>query len=1377
MMDRILPATIAIFWLCSFDPSFAATRLKFGRLAVEDGLSNNWVQAVHRDSHGFLWIGTHDGLNRYDGRSFIHYRHSREDSHSLPGPQVSVIYEDSRQRLWLGSGWEQGGLALYDRAMDRFIRVPLSPESGGATSRRVFDIIEDRRGRLWVGTENGIELVDPDKGLVTRYDVVGRVGRGQPRSASSTVFAILQDDHDGFWVGTFSGLFRFDSRRGKSDHWSDRAGESTGLDREVVGSLLRDIEGDVWIGTFGRGVCRLNPQSRQVTQYLPRVGDPTSISHRRILNLAADKEGRIWIGTDNGGLNVFDRRSGRFQRYAPDPDDEESLNAWSIHALHVDDQKIVWIGTYDGGLNFVSPFGQGFSHVKARRDSLNDPHVISLLEDRAGNLWIGTDGGGLNRKDARTGRYRYYRHDPRDDRTIAANNVNALHEDSAGMIWLGGWAAGLGRLDPRTGRVTRYRRHPRNPKTIVSDFVWKILELRSGELLIATQGGADLLDRKTAVCTRLWKRYPDLGRGSIFSAVEDRHGNLWLGGSNRAQYFNLAERKTTTYRHDPKDPEGLGRGVVSTIFIDSRENVWLGTETGLNCLPATTRRMRRYTIDNGLPHETVTNIIEDASGNLWLTTNRGLSKFVNAVNEPEQTRFLNFDVHDGLQGLGFARGTALRSRDGRLYFGGPHGLNSFFPSEIVTNHVPPPLVLTDLKIFNRSVVPGAPGSPLDRSIANTDELTLSYKHTVVTFEFAALNLALPQKNRYMYMLEGLDPAWNEVSAQNTATYTQLLPGRYTFRVRASNNDDIWNEEGVALRLRVTPPFWRTPWFQILIAAALITALAAVYRRRVRRIQAYARDLAAKIDERTRDLHRLNEELEERVTDRTSELEEEKERLAVTLRSIGDGVIATDVKGRVVLMNRVAEMLTGWALSEAEGRPLKEVFPAVDRENRTPQPDSVRAVLNGQSTLNLPSESLLIRRDGSEVLVTDSVAPIRDRESRVVGVVLVFRDVTERRRVEEQLQTAQKLEALGILAGGIAHDFNNLLTGVFGYIDLAHRRSDDPDKARDSLSKALSVLQKTRGLTGQLLTFSRAGQPVVAPFALPELLRSSARFALSGSNVGCEMEIPEDLWSCQGDEQQIDQVIDNLLLNARQSMPQGGTIRIRAKNLVVPDDAAIPVKDGRYIRLTIRDEGTGVPPELRARIFEPFFTTKASGSGLGLTTSYSIVRKHGGHIDLESRPGKGTSFSVYLPASTDPARAARSSTTEMIKGQGRILLLDDEEYVRDVANEALGDLGYAVEAVSTGEEAVDAYRKAHDSSLPFDLVILDLTIPGGMGGAAVLSRLQAIDPSVRAVASSGYSGDPVMANPEAYGFLARLTKPYTAIELSDILAHAFRGQKR
>jgi PAS domain S-box-containing protein len=544
--------------------------------------------------------------------------------------------------------------------------------------------------------------------------------------------------------------------------------------------------------------------------------------------------------------------------------------------------------------------------------------------------------------------------------------------------------------------VTRFLHNPADPTTIVSNLVWQVLELRSGELLVATHEGTDLFDPKESKFARLWARYTDAGQDETFAAIEDERGNLWLGGLDSVQFIDRSRNVVRKYGHDPGQSQGLGRGVVSTILIDSEENVWIGTETGLNCLPDATKDMRRYTTADGLPHDTVTNILEDLSGNLWLTTNRGLSKFVDAVHLPEKPRFLNFNVHDGLQGQEFMRGTALKSRTGRLYFGGPHGLNAFYPDEIRQNLQPPPVVLTNLRIFNRLVIPGVDGSPLEKAITEISELTLSHRHSIVTLEFAALNLVLPQKNDYAYMLEGVDPEWIDPGPQRSATYMHLPPGSYVFRVRASNNDGVWNEEGVALRLEVTPPFWNTLWFQLLAGLLTAAGLVLVYRQRVRRLHARAQELAEKVEERTRDLHALNEELEERVAERTSEMEAEKERLAVTLRSIGDGVIATDVSGRVLLLNSVAERLTGWKLDEAEGRTLGEVLPLFDRESRKPQPDPVQAVLAGQAMLELPSESLLVRRDGSEAWITDSVAPIRDRESRIVGVVLVFRDVTEKR---------------------------------------------------------------------------------------------------------------------------------------------------------------------------------------------------------------------------------------------------------------------------------------------------------------------------------------------------------------------------------------------
>jgi nitrogen-specific signal transduction histidine kinase/ActR/RegA family two-component response regulator len=385
------------------------------------------------------------------------------------------------------------------------------------------------------------------------------------------------------------------------------------------------------------------------------------------------------------------------------------------------------------------------------------------------------------------------------------------------------------------------------------------------------------------------------------------------------------------------------------------------------------------------------------------------------------------------------------------------------------------------------------------------------------------------------------------------------------------------------------------------------------------------------------------------------------------------------------------------------------------------------------------------------------------------VVVVFRDVTEKHKVDERLRNAQKLEALGVLAGGLAHDFNNLLTGIFGYLEIARRKYRAQDDAGGPLDKSLAVLDRARGLTRQLLTFSRAGQPVTAPLALEELLRNSAQFVLSGSNVSCEIQVAPDLWLCEADAQQIDQVVDNLLLNARQAMSRGGKVNLSARNFVAQGDSRLPLPDGRYVRLEIRDEGEGIPPELLSRIFEPFFTTKTAGSGLGLATAYSIVRKHAGHIDVESELGSGSVFTVYLPASSGGPPVAAPAAPQARTGKGRVLVLDDEEYLCDIVSETLTSLGYSVQTARRGEDAVALCEQARAAGTPFDLAILDLTIPGGMGGLAAAARLRRIDPAIRTIAASGYSSDPVMADPAAYGFRAAVVKPFTEGELSAAVA--------
>lgn len=499
------------------------------------------------------------------------------------------------------------------------------------------------------------------------------------------------------------------------------------------------------------------------------------------------------------------------------------------------------------------------------------------------------------------------------------------------------------------------------------------------------------------------------------------------------------------------------------------------------------------------------------------------------------------------------------------------------------------------------------------------------------------------------------------------------------------------------------------------------------------------------------------------------LKESEAWLATTLRSIGDAVIATDMKGNVVFMNPVAQSATGWQEEEAVGRPLTEVFHIINKKTRQLCRNPAEKVLRSGKIIGLANHTVLIARDGIERLIADSGAPIiTDKEGTVIGVVIVFRDVTAQRRMEEQLASAEKIESLGILAGGIAHDFNNLLTGIIGNLSLAKKLSVPEEKVYQRLTEAERASMRAKDLTQQLLTFSRGGAPIKRVASLVELIKDTALFSLRGANVRCEFSMPEDLWWCEIDEGQISQTISNLVINADHAMPQGGIINIHAGNVTPGLEDNLPLENKKYVRISIEDNGIGISDEHLSRIFDPYFTTKHAGSGLGLATTYSIIIKHGGLITVDSQVGKGTIFCVYLPASPEQTRIMQDAEKALFVGEGRILIMDDEEIVRDVLATMLRDIGYGVGIAKDGVEAIELYKKAKESGEPFDAVILDITIPGGMGGREAIKRLHEIDPGVKAFVSSGYSNDPIMSAYGKYGFIGVIAKPYNIIELVDAL---------
>ncbi len=510
-----------------------------------------------------------------------------------------------------------------------------------------------------------------------------------------------------------------------------------------------------------------------------------------------------------------------------------------------------------------------------------------------------------------------------------------------------------------------------------------------------------------------------------------------------------------------------------------------------------------------------------------------------------------------------------------------------------------------------------------------------------------------------------------------------------------------------------------------------------------------------------------------------DLAAEKERLAVTLRSIGEGFLTINNEGLILLMNAVAESLTGWSQREAIGRQLQEVFQLIhEKTRRRCQHGLVKMVETGASD-EITYPALLVARDGAERLVECTTSPIRDTSNRKVGVVIVFHDVTDRQRAAEERQKNEKLESLGVVAGGIAHDFNNLLTAILGNLTLVLNAASLGAKPAEQLKAAKKATARAQELAGKLLTFAKGGVPIKQTMSIGPLVRDTVTVTLTGSKAWTECSFPDDVWPVDIDPGQVSQVINNLALNADQAMPAGGTIRVGAENCTLAtDDVKLGLPAGRWVRITVQDEGVGIAEEYLKKIFDPYFTTKPKGSGMGLATAYSIVKNHGGTIAVESEPGMGSHFTIHLPASERQLPSAMPALpSEPPPEHARVLVLDDEEAICTIIQCTLEDLGYEVAVTNDGAAAIAAYEKAMQAGRPFDLVISDLTIPGGMGGKEAIQRLCEIDPAVRAIVSSGYGNDPVMSRHQEFGFTGMIAKPYEIDALERKVAEVLAMPRR
>ena len=836
--------------------------VRFENISVKDGLSHENVQAILQDREGYLWFGTRDGLNKYNGyeisiyrnapdninslldnnilalcedskgrlwvgtsrgldmfnrrsRTFLHYQQDNRNTDSLNGRRVTVILEDITGLIWVGTS--NGGLNLFNPETNHFIHYTSRPnEPGSLSSNAIQSIFQSENGQLWVGTVNGLNLFNRSQGTFTRY----QHDPSNPQSLSApSVTAIKEDEIRRLWIGTQGGgLDLFDPEEQSFIHFQNNPNSANAISGNLVNTIFNARDGSMWVGSDG-GLDVLYPQQFTINHYsqLPpntgRQGDET------VNAIFEDQTGILWIASNLGGVSKYNPATEIFNQYESIPGQQNTLSSSDISAICETTEETLWVGTYNGGLNRIYRNTNSvatFRHNPDNPNSIADDEVRTLMVDRSGNLWIGTAQGGLDRYDPETRSFHHLTNEPEDPLSLSENQVTALYEDQSGDIWVGTYSTGLNRLNPISQTFTHFRHNSNYEDSISDDHILSIYQDRAGKLWVGTWGGINVYD-------------PILGQ-------------------------------FTHYQHNPDDPSSLSENMALAFLEDQTAVMWIATNGGgLNRFDAETETFTSFTELDGLPNDAVFGILPAPDGTLWLSTSRGLSQF-----NPQKQTFRNFDSRDGLQGNQFNPGAFYMSRDSEMFFGGTQGLNAFYPLEVQPNPHTPPVVITRLSTLDHIV---------STSITANERFQFPYQENFLSIEFAALDYSIPEKNQYAYMLEGVDEDWiytrpsrryesqtnifegvfrdwYYTPARRVVDYANLKPGDYIFRVKGSNNDGIWNQEGVAVYISITPPLWQQNWFQLVSGLGMFGLLAVGWMLRSRWSEHRRAQLETEVEERT-----------------------------------------------------------------------------------------------------------------------------------------------------------------------------------------------------------------------------------------------------------------------------------------------------------------------------------------------------------------------------------------------------------------------------------------------------------------------------------------------------------------------------------------------
>ena len=1578
-----------IVWIfISISPSHVtAQHLSFRNFSVREGISQSQINDIVQDNEGFIWFATAEGLTRFDGKNFTNY--SKIDG--LASTFITKMILDSAGNIWLGH--RTTGLTKINRNDKKFRIIPFPEQIRNAM---ISDMIEEKSGVLWFATErhgliryendslkvynklNGLPnealsdfckyqdrlLVGSTTGIIqiipdSLKGFVFPPFESQHKSLTRPVNFLLCDRNNHLWIGSDNRevLLYQPAIPNHSPEKIERISNNLGLGNVLGRCAYEDSQGKIWIGTSDRGLIMYTAAGPgQVNPDILLIDKKNGLTREDITKIFEDREGSMWFGTNGGGAFQFQGKC--FEQYGR----EEGLLDDFIWAVHEDVFGEYWFGS-EKGLTRVSKMDvvdwEKSVQFYTEKNWGGNATILDLESDRFGNIWMVVYGSGIRKFNRKTGKFIKYA-------ALEDKNIICMEKDQSQNLWFGSFYNGVFRLDLKTGKIDNFTMKD----GLSSNTIFKILKSGEKELWFTTVGGGlSYFDG-----THFHKITKEQGNPAetVLSIAEDSKGTLWIGSEGDG-----------LFKYDRNVFENISKKYQS----------WEGDIYSLMC---------------------------DAQDKLWIGTRRGIEKF-----DPITGEVKKYGEYEGFTAIETNQNAEYMDSRGNLWFGTIQGAIRYNPEEDIKNTVPPLTLIRNIQVYLQD-------HPLPQ------DNRFGTKENFLTFNFTGLSFVVPENIRYSYKLEGLDQAWSPLTAEVYATYANLDPGEYVFKVKSINSDNIWSDTAATYAFTIASPFWQKAWFFLLVILGLAGSVYGAYRYRIRKIYRNNLQLEKMVRARTKDLVDAKEktlsaynallETEKKLKQVTESinaylwsmkfdqkgdlidsfitdnyyhllgysaadfqeinnhydllfkithpddlsilkqslesarngnevnityrirlksgnlrwvydnaipvkddngkvrqihgvgiditnrklaeeaLRKSEEKYATFMRFSTEAIWSMDLKEPMrvdipieeqvdaVLANAyisdcndaMAEMYGYQSASEIIGIPLSRGLLRDNSENRKHIRDfvtsnyrmknaefmerdrhgNIRVMLvsfvgiiegglltrswgmqqditehkkaeeslreseemyrrlierspdaifvhseglidyvnqaglkmfgakevgdlNGKKliTLSHPDyhemglkrieqiyrekkeigliEQKMIRLDGSEFDVEVMGAPVIYK-GKASGQSIV-RDITARKRMESEIQKGQKLESVGILAGGIAHDFNNILTAILGNISMARMYSPTGGEAAAVLSDAERATLQAKDLTQQLLTFSKGGAPVKETTSIFEIIKESTSFVLRGSKIEPEYVCPQNVWHVDVDAAQMSQVIQNLIINAEQAMPEGKRIRISLENVEFKKNEIPGLKKGKFVRIKIIDQGIGIKKDHLNKIFDPYFTTKQKGSGLGLATAYSIIKRHEGHIGVKSDIGKGTEMILYLPASTLQNPPQKKEVEVLQNGNGRILVMDDEEMLRDLANQFLSHLGYQVDTVADGEAAVESYTKALQLGKPYSLVIMDLTIPGGMGGKETIEQLTQIDADVKAIVSSGYSNDPVLAKFKEYGFKAVLAKPYKIESLSTTIA--------